>query len=72
MKPKDYPLLDCVAKADELVKRGCRVYQKFTCSGCGKRLTIETPNVFHTQGTCDNCSAITNIARQGCNYMLIT
>jgi len=67
---KDFPFDEVVKKAEELVKQGVIVHQKFTCHGCGQRLTMEQPNVFHTQGTCDKCSTVTDIEKQGCNYLI--
>ncbi|MBO4222002.1 hypothetical protein [Bradyrhizobium neotropicale] len=68
----NYPLEAVVAKANLLIKQGCDVYQKFTCSGCGARLTMAKPNVFHGSGTCDRCSRTTNIRINGCNMMVVT
>jgi hypothetical protein len=31
---------------------------------------METPNVFHKTGSCDQCGHITDIEKQGCNYLL--
>jgi ribosomal protein L40E len=69
---RDYPFDDVVAKAEAFAAAGHEVYQKFTCRGCGARLTIEPPNTFHESGTCDQCSAITNIRARGCNFMIVT
>ncbi len=66
----DFPFDDIVRDAVPLAKMGHQVFQKFTCSGCGNRLTMETPNVFFEQGTCDKCDAVTDIKKSGCNYML--
>jgi hypothetical protein len=71
LRYRDYPFEKVVAKADDLIKAGHTVYQKFTCTGCGARLTIEQPNVFHRYGTCDRCPATTNIWARGCNYMVV-
>jgi hypothetical protein len=65
----DYPLDEILAEADRLIAQGAKVYQKFTCAGCGQRLTIEEPNVFYKSGTCDKCNVITTI--KTCNYMVI-
>lgn len=67
----DHPLDECIKDAAKLIGQGAKVYQKFTCSGCGTRLTIDKPNVFYATGTCDNCDAITDIVKQGCNYMVL-
>lgn len=67
---RDFPFDAVRAKADKFVQAGHDVYQKFTCSGCGARLAMDEPNVFHEKGTCDKCPAITDIKRQGCNYLV--
>lgn len=67
----DFPFQECVEAVSKLLEKGgCRVYQKFTCDGCAQRLTIEEPNMFFTQGSCDKCPAITDIEAKGCNYMV--
>lgn len=66
----DFPFETVVRKAYAITDMGHDVYQKFTCARCRRRLTMATPNVFHETGTCDNCGAVTDIRRQGCNYMV--
>jgi rRNA maturation protein Nop10 len=66
----DFPFYEVAEKAGELVRAGADVYQKFTCQQCGNRLTMDVPNKFYKEGTCDNCGAITNIEKQGCNYLI--
>ena len=68
--PKDLPWEVVIEQVTKHVEAGRLCYQKFTCSGCGQRLTIETPNHFHMQGSCDRCSTITDIKKQGCGYLL--
>jgi hypothetical protein len=68
----DDPLEAAIAKANEAIRAGFTVYQKFTCAGCGQRLTIEEPNTFHRAGTCDRCPALTNIERTGCGFLAVT
>jgi hypothetical protein len=70
MKYKDFPLELCLRNADDIIKQGLTVHQKFTCGGCGNRLTCEEPNVFYSTGKCDNCSHITTITH--CNYLVTT
>jgi len=67
----DFPFDDVAKTAREWIEKGGTVYQKFTCDGCGKRLTIDEPNKFYTKGRCDSCPAITDIRAKGCNYLLI-
>lgn len=65
----DVPFDQAVKDADELIKRGANVYQKFTCSHCGARQTICEPNVFYTSATCEECEGTTDISE--CGYMVI-
>lgn len=69
-KHTDFPFDDVTKKAEALVNQGHDCYQKFTCAGCGQRLTMETPNQFYEEGTCDKCDTVTNIKQQGCNFLL--
>jgi hypothetical protein len=71
MKFGNFPLDEIIAQANERIADGATVYQKFTCDGCGQRLTIEEPNTFHVKGACDQCDVITDIRKSGCNYMLV-
>lgn len=63
-----------IAEAEQKVAESggaVQVFQKFTCGGCGRRLTMDVPNSFYKEGSCDNCHHITNIEQAGCNYLLI-
>lgn len=71
MRPQDGPLMAIVAEVEKHAAAGRLCFQKFTCAGCGQRLTIEEPNRFYTEGTCDRCGALTNIVERGCGYVLI-
>jgi len=68
--PNDYPFYEIAVAVKEYAEKGFSCYQKFTCSACGQRLTMEEPNVLYKEGHCDKCGHITNIEKQGCNYML--
>jgi predicted RNA-binding Zn-ribbon protein involved in translation (DUF1610 family) len=67
----DFPFEEIADRVDGLIGEGATVYQKFTCVGCGQRLTMEEPNVLYTQGECDRCGAVTDLKAQGCNYLLV-
>jgi len=67
----DHPFYEVAATAKDAMDRGGKVYQKYTCSGCGERLMMDEPNVFYKTGRCDKCGTVTNIEEQGCNYMLV-
>lgn len=67
----DYPISVIMESMMKQMARGAECHQKFTCAGCGSRLTIETPNRLFTKGECDNCDTVTDIEAQGCNFMFI-
>jgi predicted nucleic-acid-binding Zn-ribbon protein len=67
---KNYPFDVCATAAARLVEDGCNVHQKFTCAKCGSRQTMEIPNRFFTEGTCEQCKYTTDIRKSGCNYMV--
>lgn len=68
-KPKDFPFRQILQSVAVLISKGGMCFQKWTCDGCGKRLTSETPNLFTLMGRCD-CGTITDLEKKGCNYML--
>jgi hypothetical protein len=65
----DMPLAEAMAQADIAIAAGFQTFQKFTCAGCSTRLTIDVPNTFHRTGTCDRCTAVTNIEARGCGFL---
>jgi hypothetical protein len=67
---KLYPFYDCMKAADQHIAKGAKIYQQFNCAGCGVKQTMDEANVFHKLGKCEECGHITNIERDGCNYML--
>lgn len=67
----DFPFDDVIKAVTDWRKNpNVDFFQKFTCSGCGQRLTIDEPNVLYETGTCDKCPAVTDIRKQGCNFMI--
>lgn len=64
----DFPFAEVTRKAAIISSQGMDVYQKFTCTGCGRRVTRKEPNVFLPSGVCDRCKSVTDISRIGCNY----
>ena len=67
-KAKDHPFDEVVENAKRAMGKGFKTFQSFTCSGCGQRLTMDEPNKFYAEGTCDKCPAKTDIRKQGCNF----
>lgn len=65
---RDYPLLEVMETAKLVVDNGGTIFQKWTCQGCGQRVTGDNPNTLTAYGQCQ-CGHVTNIAKTGCNYM---
>lgn len=65
-----YPFNQCVAKAQQYIRDGARVFQQFNCAFCGAKQTMDVPNTFYKLGRCEQCGQETNIERDGMNYML--
>jgi len=55
--------------ANQITKTGAKVYQKFTCSTCGSRQTIDQPNTFFAEATCEECGGVTQI--KACGMMVV-
>lgn len=70
-KMTDHPFDSVVRQAQAEIAKGNWVCQKFTCSKCGNRLTINEANVFHSHGHCDACGHVTNVLATGCNFLLL-
>lgn len=70
-KQLDYPFDEVTKTAQDYIALGAQVFQKFTCAGCGARQTIDEPNRFYTSGKCQECGHVTDIRKQGCNYLLV-
>jgi hypothetical protein len=64
-----YPFEAVLADANAQIGKGASVYQQFNCAGCGVKQTMEDENLFHSLGKCEQCGYITDIKRDGCNYM---
>ena len=71
-KANDYPFMEVAKAADDLIRRGMDVYQKWTCDYCGSRQTMPEPNMFWARGICEECKTETDIVARGCNYMVTT
>lgn len=71
-KPGNYPLMECVRAAEELLKQpNVLVFQKYTCEHCDSRQTVDVPNTFYRSGMCEECMKITDIEKHGCNYLVV-
>ena len=70
-KYNDYPLSEIAEAVERLAGKGWECYQKFTCEKCGERLTMEPANTLYTSGKCDKCGHLTDIKKNGCNYLAV-
>ena len=68
---KLHPFKEVCAEVDRLVQDGFSVYQQFNCQHCGAKQTMDVANVFHKKGICEECDSLTDIEKDGCNYLLI-
>lgn len=69
-KQVDFPFLEVSETADRAIRDGGTIYQKWTCGGCGSRLTASRANFFTKEGKCD-CGHVTDLVKTGCNYLLL-
>jgi hypothetical protein len=71
-RPKDLPRKELMALAAETLKRhpNALVHFKFTCSQCGTRCSLETPNTLYESGECYSCGASTVIEQGGFDLIL--
>lgn len=58
--------------ADKQVNVGYDVHFKWTCQNCMSRQTMETANVIHATGTCEECKHETDLMScQNLGFLLI-
>lgn len=67
----DHPFMQVFNSAMAEAEKGRTIYQKFTCSHCGTRQTIDVPNTFYKEGSCEECHQITDIVKHGCDYVMV-
>ena len=67
---KLHPWNECLPQAREYMDKGFKVFQQFNCARCGKKQTMDNPNIFYERGICEECGHETNIVQNGMNYMV--
>lgn len=72
MSQLNHPFYDVARSAQEKMKEGHSIHQKFTCGRCGARQTMAEPNKFFIKGQCEECGSETDLEASGCNYVLVT
>jgi PHP family Zn ribbon phosphoesterase len=65
-----HPWDEVLANMHEQRRLGHDVYQQFLCEKCGTKLMMEAPNDIHETGTCDRCGHLTDIKKNGMNFMV--
>lgn len=62
-------------EAERHIAQGNIVFQKWTCSFCGERISMSIPNRFFKKGKHEDCkidaNSDTDLIQQGCNYLLV-
>jgi NAD-dependent SIR2 family protein deacetylase len=68
---KLHPFDEVVKNAAGRISEGWTVYQQFNCAHCRKKQTMSDMNKFHKTGRCEECGEITDILKNGCNFMAV-
>jgi hypothetical protein len=71
MTSSDKSWLETIQLANDARAVGATIWQKWTCSACGTRQTMETPNTFYQTGKCEECGKVTDIEKQGHGFMAL-
>jgi ribosomal protein S27E len=64
----DLPRLELMADAARALEQNgptAEVHFKYTCAGCGERMTLSEPNMLRESGECAACGHVTVIERGG-------
>lgn len=61
----------CLENITRLCLAGCKIHQQFNCASCGAKQTIEIANTLYEEGQCEECNHITDIRKDGINYLVI-
>ena len=69
MEYSDLPRVEVMRRAEAAAQQGWTVHFKFTCEGCGKRCTLQEPNVLYEYGECFKCGHKTKLDSAG--FMLM-
>ena len=66
------PFWDVASNARRKMMEGWTTYQQFNCGHCGTKQTMSDPNRFHKKGNCEECGKVTDIEKDGCNFMAVS
>ena len=62
---------EVAANAERKSREGWTTFQQFNCAECNTKQTMPDANVFHKKGRCERCNGITDIGKDGCNFMAV-
>lgn len=68
---KDYPLDTIRQSMQDWLDKGAVTFFKWTCAGCGDRVTANEPNTVLTQALHEDCGHTTDCEKQGGNFLFI-
>ena len=69
IKYNDFPFDSVVEQVSDAIQNGAVCFQKFTCSHCNSRQTMDVPNTLYKSGRCEECQKVTEI--KNCNFLAI-
>ena len=67
-----HPFYEVAENAQRKIAEGWNVYEQFNCAHCGAKQTMSDPNRFHKKGKCEECGKVTDIEKDGCNFMAVS
>jgi hypothetical protein len=67
-----HPFDEVSANAKRKMEEGWTIYQQWNCHHCGVKQTMSDGNKFFTRGKCEECGEITDIRKDGCNFMAVS
>ena len=66
---KDHPFVEIALAVEDHASNGFFCYQKWSCEHCQSRQMMPNANVLYKTGKCQECGKITDIVKNGCNYL---
>lgn len=63
---------DVVDNAERKIADGWDVFQQWNCAHCGAKQTMPDKNKFYIGGKCEECGKVTDIRKDGCNFMAVS
>lgn len=66
-----HPFDDVVKAARKRMLEGWKIHLQFNCAHCGVKQTFAEKNYFSASGRCEACGKLTDLQKDGCNFMAI-